>query len=144
MYVYIYIYINIYIHIYIHVYGYIYTNLYIYIFIYIYIYIQIYLSFLIHISSSIFTSSCLYHRPGYDTASRQELGSRLCTPEMNSANKCGDGWEVSQKIGTALFFNFKVNFNIIFVLKKYFYLSISIYLYISIYVCLSDSHEVSS
>ena len=35
--------------------------------------------------------------------------------QMNLAHECGKGWEVSQKIGTALFFSFKVNFYNIYV-----------------------------
>jgi len=48
------------------------------------------------------------HRPGYGPASRRALGSRLCTPAMSAAGACGAGWEVSERIGTALFYGFKV------------------------------------
>jgi len=50
---------------------------------------------------------------------------------MNLANICGVGWEVSQKIGTALFFNFKVNLYNVYVLQTCLYLYLYLYLYVS-------------
>jgi hypothetical protein len=52
-------------------------------------------------------------RNGYSQASRRVFGARLCTPSMSAAGACGDGWEVSERLGTALIYNFKVRRGVI-------------------------------